>query len=565
MEDQPRQQNEDHRGGLSSPNYSFGLRPRLFLAFLLVALVPLVALFFALYQHTYRQILADTEQRLTRLSEVQKRRLDTELQRLDDQLRLVASRTQMRVSLSIYNRTKGVPQQEMIERILQDALAPMEDLAQIWIKDAQGEIVTRVAALDSDVAWDIEPPDFISDADSISIFWEEDELPVIWLSGPLQLEGEHIGSLHIHARINTLLEVLDDFPFPDVVGKTLLLISDSSGQLRSIKKRSNDDDMQESQIVKLVSERGHQEQDSQSATIQHDTYLIKQRFLDNSPGTIVVYVSLSTVSAMIFEYMKFLLFLILFAFIFCALMALILTRIIARPVKALTRATRELQNGGSDRPGLEGAWGEFKVLTSAFNHAMDVIHRRTEDLHREVESSRQSQKQLAELANSDTLTGLYNRRHFMNRLDQLLSDIGEGEKQGVVLLYLDLDGFKPVNDRLGHEAGDMVLQVIAERLRHLVREQDMAARLGGDEFALLFLEDETMPLDSEALIRRAEEQLKKPMSIKNNLVQVGCSCGVTRLEPDDTPQAALNRADYAMYLTKAARRKEVKSSGDPGD
>lgn len=162
-------------------------------------------------------------------------------------------------------------------------------------------------------------------------------------------------------------------------------------------------------------------------------------------------------------------------------------------------------------------------------------------------------RELTDQANTDPLTRLINRRHFMNFLKELLDQPKHENRLGI-LLYLDLDNFKPVNDRLGHDAGDIVLQVIAERLRNMLRDQDYVARLGGDEFALLLIDDSSNNLDAETVARRIEENIAAPIVVKNQRIQLRCSIGSTDLKAGDQPQEVLNRADKAMYSVKAVRR-----------
>ncbi|WP_049824404.1 GGDEF domain-containing protein [Desulfurivibrio alkaliphilus] len=160
---------------------------------------------------------------------------------------------------------------------------------------------------------------------------------------------------------------------------------------------------------------------------------------------------------------------------------------------------------------------------------------------------------MSDQANTDPLTGLINRRYFMEILNDLLKQPNHGNRLGT-LLFLDLDNFKPVNDQLGHDAGDIALQVIAERLRNLLREQDYVARLGGDEFVLLFTGDSSNNLDSETVAQRVEANIAAPIMVKKKKINLGCSIGTTQLKKGDDPQEVLNRADKAMYAVKFARR-----------
>ncbi|MCO8269397.1 GGDEF domain-containing protein [Actinoplanes sp. TRM 88003] len=153
--------------------------------------------------------------------------------------------------------------------------------------------------------------------------------------------------------------------------------------------------------------------------------------------------------------------------------------------------------------------------------------------------------ELAHQAHHDSLTGLCNRAAFHERGRSLLA-----RHPGATVLLIDLDGFKPVNDRLGHAAGDEVLAVVARRLRAEVRPGDLVARLGGDEFALV-LSGPGAP-DAVSRIRSA---LTEPMVVRGENVTVGASVGAA--SGDSSLDTLLHRADTAMYAAKSARRLSV--------
>jgi diguanylate cyclase (GGDEF)-like protein len=178
------------------------------------------------------------------------------------------------------------------------------------------------------------------------------------------------------------------------------------------------------------------------------------------------------------------------------------------------------------------------IVLLLFNHARQVARRRFD-------------AQLAYQAAHDGLTGLYNHSVFYERLNQALT---RARRLGtdLAVLYLDLDWFKPINDRFGHEAGDRVLADIAARLRGVTRSEDSVARMGGDEFAIL-AEDLSSPSAVVPLATRLVRELGTPVTVADDVGTVGVSIGIAYSRRGaGTPEAIIRDADLAMYRAKEA-------------
>lgn len=170
--------------------------------------------------------------------------------------------------------------------------------------------------------------------------------------------------------------------------------------------------------------------------------------------------------------------------------------------------------------------------------------------------------QLDRDATQDALTGLSNRRLFMAWLERSVALAGRQQRQ-LAVIFIDLDGFKAVNDTCGHEAGDRLLQRVATCLRQTVRQSDLVARLGGDEFAVLASEGkETLQLDrlSSRLLKAVIDAAAEDPRI---VTPVSASIGVA-LYPSDAQTAAdlLDAADAAMYAAKKAGKNQVRHAKD---
>ena len=164
--------------------------------------------------------------------------------------------------------------------------------------------------------------------------------------------------------------------------------------------------------------------------------------------------------------------------------------------------------------------------------------------------------QLVHRSLHDPLTGLPNRLLFQDRLWHAL-ERGRREETPTCVLITDLDGFKAINDELGHPMGDLVLVTFAERLRSVLRASDTAARLGGDEFSIVC--ENTEPADAEVLADRLRTSVIEPLPLSGTTVTVGLSIGIGSvaggLQPGDVYDRVVREADDAMYADKARRRR----------
>ena len=170
---------------------------------------------------------------------------------------------------------------------------------------------------------------------------------------------------------------------------------------------------------------------------------------------------------------------------------------------------------------------------------------------KDITERRQYEERIERMAQYDSLTELPNRALFYDRLQHAIA-LAQRERGELALLYLDLDGFKQINDTLGHHAGDQLLQQVAGRIQGALRKSDTVARLGGDEFAIL-LPNPGSPEDSEKVARKIIESLRQPFTLEgiNPAATIGASIGVALFPGDgETDDVLLKAADTAMYRAK---------------
>lgn len=160
-----------------------------------------------------------------------------------------------------------------------------------------------------------------------------------------------------------------------------------------------------------------------------------------------------------------------------------------------------------------------------------------------------------QLAERDTLTGLANRSHLNRALGLAVSD-ESWHRPGRILLFIDLDHFKAVNDEHGHAAGDAVLVAIADRLRQTLRTDDTIVRLGGDEFVVLFAPIVTIELGMQ-IAHRIVAAINQDIVIKGQPVHVGASIGLAISHFNQDPEELVAAADLAAYEAKRKGRNTV--------
>ncbi|HWU34821.1 MAG TPA: diguanylate cyclase [Methylovorus sp.] len=162
---------------------------------------------------------------------------------------------------------------------------------------------------------------------------------------------------------------------------------------------------------------------------------------------------------------------------------------------------------------------------------------------------KRQQESLQHMAYHDTLTQLPNRALFADRLRQALARVTRTEET-IAVCYMDLDGFKPINDSLGHEAGDELLIKLSERIKESLRSGDTIARMGGDEFALLLCNLRSGD-EARDTLDRILQNIKQPFQVKNTEVKISASAGMfLNPSPDHDLDFILSRADHCMYLAK---------------
>jgi diguanylate cyclase (GGDEF)-like protein len=179
------------------------------------------------------------------------------------------------------------------------------------------------------------------------------------------------------------------------------------------------------------------------------------------------------------------------------------------------------------------------------------LRQENEDLRDVVAQMKARIDALEQLADSDTLTPLPNRRAFLRRLDALVKHVARHDTPAAVL-FIDLDGLKRINDDYGHQAGDTVLKHVAHLLSQSLRASDMVARIGGDEFGLIL--DQLGETDAQAkAVALSERIAQESVDVGPTRIRIAVTVGSAAVRPNDTVDTLLDRADHAMYAKRLYR------------
>jgi diguanylate cyclase (GGDEF)-like protein/PAS domain S-box-containing protein len=198
---------------------------------------------------------------------------------------------------------------------------------------------------------------------------------------------------------------------------------------------------------------------------------------------------------------------------------------------------------------------EWMTVTTATNEAGKITH--YIHLFSDITEKKRGEAQLEYLAYHDSLTSLPNRVLFNERLAGAIA-LAQRHNQSIAVLFLDLDGFKQINDTLGHGSGDILLQQVAQRLTQCVRESDVVARLGGDEFVIL-LNELSGENSAEGVTKKILRRLHEPFTLASQEIEVSASIGIALFPDHGTDGTALlEKADAAMYQTKIRCRNDAR-------
>ena len=223
------------------------------------------------------------------------------------------------------------------------------------------------------------------------------------------------------------------------------------------------------------------------------------------------------------------------------LLGAMISRKLTEPLNRLSEVAMLLKSGQKAAMPAHNGIYELENLESALSNLFSDLNLTDAALNK-----------MKTIAITDPLTGLKNRRAFENYIDECSRTL-DRSAHSLVILYLDLDGFKIVNDQYGHDIGDQLLAEVSNRLTKAVQSNEILSRIGGDEFLIAL----TVPTDGTAsavdyTAQRIIKEINRPFLLENNEIHVGCSIGASIYPEDSTElQTVIKYADKALYYSKS--------------
>ncbi|GLQ31873.1 sensor domain-containing diguanylate cyclase [Litoribrevibacter albus] len=541
------------------------LKHLLILVFVVLSAIPLFVGLQYLNHYYGEHHRALFTEHLASLSLIAKQRILGVVDRIEDSTSLIASRTQMRISLDEWNTTRSDKQKKKLTKIINDAKYGLDHLKDIQIFDPNGELVASTP-----VQPPIQPLDLsVGNSSQLRLQLENEQL-VLRKVSPLLLNHDLVGYLRLTFMANFVTDLVRDRTGLGETGEWLIAVRDSNGDAlfavplkydyRASFKRTVEQTRQEVPIVQAL--RGNELIMNNALDYMGEPVLASTRYLKELDWGLVAKINEEEVNRLISQNTSFIYTLASIILIVAIVVGIILSVYISSPIERLKFHVDKVSKGSFENFPSSKGWQEVKDLSSHLTNIVHTLKDLNENLQAKVDERTQelcqSNKQLEELSLKDPLTNLYNRRFFNERLSE---EVQRAHRYSTPLacVMLDIDHFKSINDKWGHDVGDDVLVGLSNYLVETVRESDILARLGGEEFCIL------LPVCSESSALRFLERIKTDISnlefvCENQMFHVTCSFGIAVLnEQLCNPGALLKAADQALYSAKHAGRNRVVS------
>jgi diguanylate cyclase (GGDEF)-like protein len=534
-------------------------------AFVILSAIPLFAGLHYLNERSGERYRFQFEEHLSALSSIAKKRVISMVDRVRDNTALIASRTQMRISLAAWNETGEQQHRERISRIINDTKNSLTDLQDIQLYDTAGKLVVSIKSELSNPEIDV--ASFDKPVIGMS---KVNDLTLIVSTTPLSLESRRVGYLRILFYNDIMTDLVLDRAGLGDTGEWLFAVRDENGDalfavpLKYDHKAAFERRVSRDRVDVPITQAllGNERIMSAAPDYRETPVLASTRYIETLDWGLVAKVDESEVNDLVNRNRQ-IIYITEIAIVIAAIIAgVFLSIFISGPIERLRSYSSRVAAGSLETPPQVGGWHEVKELTSDFARMVATLRDLNEDLNVKVEERTKelfdAYKKLEILAIQDSLTGLHNRRYFDERYVQEFERARRyGHRLAVVML--DIDHFKAVNDTYGHDFGDKVLKGISGILKNAARASDIVARIGGEEFCLIL--PEASESSSTAFLERLRIEIEETMfetESKPAPVSVTCSFGITYLNDDiGNAEELLKMADSALYTAKETGRNKV--------
>jgi diguanylate cyclase (GGDEF)-like protein len=302
---------------------------------------------------------------------------------------------------------------------------------------------------------------------------------------------------------------------------------------------------QQQQLSLLPSHAGGYALSYRHVTVVEPLIVKRQRL-----GTLIVQSSLGSVYHQLALYLALTIPVMLAVLAIGHLVLSRLQRLITEPLRALSDTSAQISRLGDYAIRAKvSSLADIGMLATAFNTMLDRIQKRESELEAEISERKRVEVKLDRLAHFDNVTQLHNRHFFNDRLETVIARAGQSQQRAVVM-FIDLDNFKAVNDTLGHDIGDELLRMVSRGLADTLRPGDAIARIGGDEFAII-LENVHEVGDAAMVAEKCLLKIAQPVAISGHEIHISASIGIS-VYPDHASNMheLLKFADSAMYYAK---------------
>ncbi|MCG7536459.1 sensor domain-containing diguanylate cyclase [Pseudoalteromonas sp. OOF1S-7] len=541
------------------------LKHLLIATFILVTALPLFIGLYSLNSYTGVQYREQVKSNLSAISQIAKLRILAGVERANDNVAQIASRTQLRRSLALWNSTHEARHREQIIRIINDAAIDRSYLKSIGVFDHQGQFVAATHGfekLDSLASAQFE--------DRPIRLEQHDETVQLSRVAPLLLDGRLTGYVKVDFSTQFLNQLVRDRTGLGQSGEWLVAIQNNDGNALFATPLKYDPKAAFTRTVAFTEDTvpiiqalsGNELVLEQSPDYRGVPVLASTRYIDQLDWGLVAKIDESEVNAMVHANRS----VIYAAELGIVLMAVIvgvgLSIYISQPIENLKTYIEKVTHEGdlSDPPRVTRGWQEVRELTAHFSYMMHTLRTLNENLQEKIEERTaeltKANALLEKTANQDPLTNLFNRRFFTLRFEQ---ELDRSSRYGCLfaLVLIDIDYFKQINDKWGHDMGDEVLKEVARFLLASSRSSDLVARIGGEEFCILIPECEQDKV-IVYLERLRCDLTELNFTAKETLFTVSASFGVAFYQPGMlSGKVLLKQADEALYDAKNAGRNRV--------